>query len=327
MSGAVRNFLVMFFLFLLIFGICGHFIATELIPSMINDGDEDSFADSESVMDSQTEESIPENNNESKPVVSGATYTFAFLCLGPEDELVSVYLMHVNEGYKSCVSASIPAYSATEVGGSTLNEIYKFKGSDFLIKKLQYLTGFVVDDHATLYTVDIKGNGHTVTALSNRLGYRYRINDAFKYPNPLYEGDIVGEESEEVSEEVDISGDDDDGEYFTIEPNSYALNGITNGLNNYSILLDPEWNPNAHEIFQELFKRIFDDKEICSNVSEQNSIMNFMENETFSSYTNSTAAKYLFKYKNQHFECECQRISDWDNVKNTILAKEQGENE
>ena len=163
MSGAVRNFLVMFFLCLLIFGICGHFIATELIPSMINDGDEDSFVDNDSVLESQPEESVPEYNNENDSVVSGASYTFAFLCLGPDDELVSVYLMHVNEGYKSCVSASIPAYSATEVGGSTLNEIYKFKGSDFLIKKLQYLTGFVVDDHATLYTVDIKGNGHTVT--------------------------------------------------------------------------------------------------------------------------------------------------------------------
>lgn len=327
MSSAIRNFLVMFFLFLLIFGICGHFFITELVPGFISANDNTSEAESNTA-DAESVVSNPSNGTaDSEQEISGATYTFAFLCLGLDNELMHVYLVRVNDGYKTCVSASIPAYSTTETGGSTLEEIYRFKGRDFLIRKLQYLTGYAIDDYATLYSADYHKNSHTVVTLSNRLEYRFRVNEAFEYPDPNYEDyeePTLEEGSEESMEEETSFEPAVPGEYFTVEPNSYALHGITNGLTNYLILLDSEWNPNAHEIYEELFKRIFDDRKIKDDVSMQNTVMNYMEDKSFSDYTSSTASKYLFKYNNQHFEYECHRISDWDDLKNTFIAKEKG---
>lgn len=337
MSSAIRNFVVMFFLFLIIFGICGHFIATNLVPDLIASEDDENNSNvvNGDVSSELSVEHEHGNDNESEPDDSQyETYTVAFFCLGLEDELVEIYMVHINDGYKTCVSASIPAVSTAEVGGFTFEQIYRKNGIEHLVNKLKYLTGYTIDDHACLKAVDRNGRGHSITDLSKRFGYNYRINEAFEYPDPLYEiyqdkleNDRFNE-NEESSEAVSEESVEDKtpDEFFTVQPDNYSLHGITNGLNNYTILLDSEYNPNAHAIYGDFFKRLLNNKDIVNSVDEQKTVLKCFENKTFSidNYESTEAAKYLFKYENQHIDCPCEKISDWDNVKNTLKAKEQG---
>ncbi len=337
MSSAIRNFIVMFCLFLIFFGICGHYFATTLVPDLISARDSDtgnSDAD-------DREQSVDENNgiigddnlSNTEDDTEYDTFTMAFFCLGLEEELVEIYMVHVNDGYKTCVSASIPASSTAEIGGFSLMEIYKKNGVDYLVKKLQYLTGYTIDDYATLLAVDRNGKGHSVTDLSKRFGYHYRLNEAFEYPDPLYviykdkleNGEI---EEEEISEESGDAVTDNDApnEYFTVEADNYDLLAITNGLKNYVILLDSKYNPNAHVIFEEFLKRMLENDELKKNLDKQASVMKCFEDKTFSDieYKDTKVAKYLFKYENQQTAFKCEKISDWDNIKNTLKAKEKG---
>ncbi len=339
MSSAIRNFIVMFLLFLLIFGICGHFIATKLIPGLI-EGNDTPFQD-DSTATSSTDESAEEflsSDLSAEDELIGNSKSVAFLCLDKNKELVSIFVIHTNDGYKTSVSSTITGNSTTEINGASLAELYRLNGADYIINKLQYLVGFKINDHATLYSIDVEGKGHTISELSVYLGYRYRLNESFQYPNPYYkepeqneesyDSVLSGEESVESMEESTASGesiDSDNPEFITIEPNSYALNGITNGIKNSEILLDSEWNPNAYMIFQDLFKRMLEDNSIKSDKAKQAAIFNYFEEKTFSDFNDLEVSEYLFEYANEHFECDCEKISDWDDVKDTFIAKIKGD--
>lgn len=333
MVSGIRNFVVTFFLFLVVFGIIGHFVVNDVVPALIEGDSEESLPEESgdgNVSDTSESESV--SVPESSEAVSGNSYTFAFICLGLEEELVGVYLTHVNDGYETCVSAILPGTAKTEITGSTLAQIYRLKGKEFLIEKIRYLTGLKVDDCATLHSVDTNGTGRSITELSNYLDYRYRINTAFEYPNPLYKPEApedsgeVSEESGESSEESVDSGEDiTKKEFITIPAGSYSLKGITEGIQNYRLLLDPKYNPEAHSICQELLTQMLADTSMVGNSSKQATVMNFFKDLSFSKYESSDAAKYLFNsFDKETFVCNGGAGAEWDVAKDHFKTLEKG---
>ncbi len=345
MSSALRNFIVTFFLFLIIFGIGGHVLATNVIPSIINseanaDSSDDKDApdnignENENLSDGFLSDEDNSINNDFNNNEASDTYTIAFFGLGIDEELVEIYMIHVNKDYKTSTSVSIPGSSTAEVGGFTFEELYRKNGADFLVNKLLYLTGYTIDDYACLKAVDRNGRGHSITDLSKRYSFNYRVNEAFEYPDPSYESYREQLENDEIKqdEESEETSSDESmepvirNEYFTVDPGNYALHGITNGINNYAILLDSEYNPNAYTIYEDFFKRIVNNLSSKDNLDDQVALFRCFDDKTFSvdSYANTDVAGYLFKYNNQQVSCNCEKISDWDNLKSILKAKEKG---
>ncbi|MBE6677914.1 MAG: hypothetical protein E7597_03870 [Ruminococcaceae bacterium] len=341
MSSALRNFIVTFILFLIIFGIGGHVLATNVIPSIISseanaDSSDDNTDNNENV--NLPEENLSDENNSTNDDFDSSkicdTYTIAFFGLGVNEELVEIYLIHINKDYKTSTSVSIPGSSTAEVGGFSFEDLYRKNGAEFLVNKLLYLTGYTIDDYACLKAVDRNGRGHSITDLSKRYTFNYRVNEAFEYPDPSYESYreqmennevLSDEESDEVSSEESTEPIIRN-EYFSVEPGNYALHGITNGINNYAILLDSEYNPNAYAIYEDFFKRIVNNLSSKDSIDDQAALFRCFDNKTFSvdNYAGTDVANYLFKYNNQQISCDCEKISDWDNLRTILKAKEKG---
>lgn len=336
LSSAVRNFIVIFLLALLGFGILGTLFVDDILPKLISESNKDDETGADNTT-SDVEQSQESDDSESfsNIAVEGNTYTFAFFCidsLDTEDELLCVYLTRINDGYKTSVSAIIPGDAHTELGGASLKRMYKNYGVEHVIKKLYYLTGLEVDDYALLYTYDRNGTGRSITDLSKYLDYRYRLSATFDYPNPLYvpEQNLPEENSTEISgesfEEPEISGDGTGiAEFISVPIGNYALHGITEGVLNYIMLLDPEYNTNAYVIFSDLVERFLSDGNVIGNISKQTKIFDYFRGKSFSDYQSSDASKYLFNtFEKTSFVCTGGGSADWDVVKEHFKALETG---
>lgn len=316
MSSAVRNFLVVFFLALLGFGILGHFIATVAVPSFVYDDGQTDFSSEDVVSEEEVEST--DDTVSTDTVVSGNKFNFAFICLDTNDKLAGVYLMHTDDGYKTCVSVSIPGNASVENNGafSTLSQLYSDKGEDFLLTKLYYLTGCKIDEHASVCAVDTSGNGRDVTQLSTYLKYTYKIKESFEFPNPNYNR---GEADPESSED----NPNDNMEFITVEAGSYALNGQTNDVQNDKMLLDTQYNKNAFEIYNDLLTRIINDETLVGNTQKQTKIMGYMLNKSFRDYGNSGAGLYLF---NDYVKASINYSGTggaWDEIREAIKTLER----
>lgn len=326
MSSSIRNFIVVFLSFLLLFGICGHFIVNDIVPGLM---DKDDTAELDSLSEPITDNissntsTIGDFFNSSDDVptfdVEEASYNFAVFCLDLDEELVGVYAIHVNDFYKSQVTTFIPGTATTEIGGSTLAQLYKFKGKDFFLEKLYYLTDLKFDDYCTLYSFDKDGGGKSITELSSYLEYKYRINTPFEYPNPEFSSDIPNNESaDESADSVDDneSTEAKNEEYYTVPAGSYSLNGLTEGLQNYKMLLDSEYNPNVPDIFEELLSRLFSDTKILNDSSRQAKVMKYFTDTSYGNFSVGSAVSAVFNnYTKNSFVTTAGGINDWDNVK------------
>ena len=219
MSG-LRNFLIVFLLALLGFGVLGHFIATSIVPSLI-EGDDSVVAESSDGVLSEDTGSDSEDSvsSEENLVVEGNTFNFAFFCMDINDRLAGIYILHTHDGYETCVTVPIPSTASVENNGAytTLEKLYADYGKDFMLTKLYYLTGCKIDEHATLSAVDRDGRGRNITELSTYLKYTYKVTEEFDYPNPDF---IDGDNGEDSSGEESV---EKLGEYIKIEAGSYAL--------------------------------------------------------------------------------------------------------
>lgn len=309
LSGALRNFLVVFLLALLGFGIIGHFIATVAVPALT--AEEES-----STVSSASEDSLPpvessEDDTASVDVpVSGTAYNAAFFCFDANDKLAGVYLVHTNDGYKTCVGVTVPGDASVENNGaySTLAQLYENEGKDFLLTKLYYLTGCKIDEYADLCAIDKSGDGRNITRLATYMQYTYRLTEGFEYPNPDYDH---GEES----------GDND--EMLNIEAGSYALNGETEGIKNEKLLLDLEYNVNAFDIYTDTLTRLLSDSSLASDTARQTKIMGYMLNKSFGDYNTSGAKQYLF---NDYVKATISYSGTggaWDEIREAIKTLER----
>lgn len=320
MQSAIRNFIIVFVLALLGFGILGHFIATSAVPAFIKDGfDADrSVADSSDVVSEDLTQGDEISPDTSETTVEGNTYNFAFFCLDPNSKLAGVYLVRTHDGYKTCITVSLPGNASVESNGAytTLTKFYADNGKESTVKKLYYLTGCRIDEYATLAAADLEGKGRTITALSTYLSYTYRITKEFRYPNPNY---IIG----------GVGGDDessqpfDNNEYIQIAPGSYALNGETNGVPNDRMLLDTEWNPNAFDIYNELLTRMLYGAENAASASRQTTIFGYLAEKSFRNYEGSGASAYLF---NSFYKANVPYSGTggaWDEIREAIKTLER----
>ncbi len=316
MSG-LRNFIIVFLLALLGFGILGHFIATSIVPSLINDGDDvaaESSADSSEESDDTSLDSLVSADTP----VSGNVFNFAFFCLDINDRLAGVYLLHTNDGYETCVSVPIPGDAIVENNGAyiPLDKLYEDNSRDFILTKLYYLTGCKIDEYACLKAVDADGRGRNITELSTYLKYTYRIGEEFEYPNPDY---IEGAEGNESSEDA---SSDTAGEFIVVQAGSYALNGKTDGVLNELMLLDTEYNPNAFDIYSELINRMINDGGIAGSKSKQAMIFNYIADRSFRNYDGSGASAYLFNSFRKASFAYSKTGGAWDEIREAIKTLE-----
>lgn len=318
MSSAFRNFLVVFLLALLGFGVIGHIIATVSVPSLVSDFDEVDASSTDDHVSNDTSVSV-DNNISSDTPVSGTRYNFAFICLDMNEKLAGVYLVHTNDGYKTCVSVPIPGSALVENNGafSTLEKLYANEGKDFVLKKLFYLTGCKIDEFVTVCALDSSGGGKSVTQLSSTLKYTYKISKGFDCPNPYYNrGEIDTEESADVNSNEFL-------ETIKIEPGSYALNGKTNDVENDKMLLNIDYNPNAFDIYSEMLTRIINDSSFVGNTSKQTKVLGYMHNKSFRDYSSSGAALYLFNdYVKASFKYSGSGGA-WDELREAINTLER----
>lgn len=318
MSSAFRNFLVVFLLALLGFGVLGHVIATVAVPSFVSDFAE---TDTSSTDDEVSDDSVvsEEDTVSSDVLVLGTRYNFAFICLDINEKLAGIYLVHTNDGYKTCVTVPIPGSAMVENNGAflTLERLYADEGKDFVLKKLFYLTGCNIDEFVTVSAVDSSGNGKNITQLSTSLKYTYRISKGFECPNPYYNrGEIDPEESADVNSNEFL-------EMITVEPGSYALNGKTNDVENDKMLLNIEYNENAFDIYSEMLTRILNDASNVGNASKQTKILGYMHDKSFRDYSGSGAAVYLF---NDYVKASFKYTGSggaWDEMREAINTLER----
>ncbi len=278
MLSGLRNFIIVFLIALLGFGVIGHILANSTIPSFVEgngDNEESSDVSNEfvSVEDSSKDESVSKE--------SGETYSLAVLCVDLDKALASVFFVHTNDGYETCVYTSVSGKAPIENNGaqSTLSKIYADNGTDYLITKLKFVLGYDIDGYAVLDAVDASGKGRSITELATELSYVCNIKVPFNYPNPNYVAppiSLPNEETSEISEEgisEDISGDgtDNNGRFINIPAGSYALNGTmvltgpTDKIPNYQVLLDSNYNIYAHEIYEAVLEKFFFESKSTNN--------------------------------------------------------------
>lgn len=317
MSG-LRNFLIVFLLALLGFGVLGHFIATSIVPALI-DGDDVVDESSADVSDDGSgEESSEDTVSVDDAPVAGNTFNFAFFCLDINDKLAGVYLLHTNDGYETCVSVPIPGDAMVENNGAytTLSKLFADNGGDFMLTKLYYLTGCKIDEYACLRAVDTDGKGRNITELSTYLKYTYRISEEFEYPNPDY---IEGAEDNEASADTSSDGGS---EFIVIKAGSYALNGKTDGVLNELMLLDTEYNPKVFDVYSELINRMINDGGIAANKTKQATIFNYIADRSFRNYEGSGASAYLFNSFRKASFAYPRTGGAWDEIREAIKTLE-----
>lgn len=315
----LRNFIVVFLLALLGFGILGHFVATSIVPSMM-EGDDGSESETSEVVsnDAGSEDSSDDISVDDSAVIEGNTFNFAFFCTDINDKLAGIYIIHTHDGYETCVTVPIPATAFVENNGAytTLDKLFADYGKDFMITKLYYLTGCKIDEHATLSAVDVDGKGRNVTELSTYLKYTYKITEEFEYPNPDFVDGDNGNESEDVSEEIA-------GEFIKIETGSYALNGKTDGILNEQMLLDTEYNPNAFDIFSELITKMLNDSALAGNKTKQATVFNFIADKSFRNYDGSGASAYMFNDFRKASFAYSGTGGAWDEIREAVKTLER----
>lgn len=316
MSG-LRNFIIVFLLSLLGFGLLGHFLATNVAPNFINGNDsEDVISKDESSEESSYD--VSEDSSAKDLLVEGNTFNFAFFCMDINDNLAGVYLLHTHDGYETCVTVPIPGTAFVENNGAytTMTKLYADYGKNFMITKLFYLTGCKIDEYATLSAVDLDGKGRNVTELSTYLKYTYKVKTEFEYPNPNY---IGGGDHFESSEDVSA---EDVPEFIKVAAGSYALNGNTEGVLNEQLLLDTEYNPNAFDIYVELLSKMINDGAITSNPNKQATIFNYIPERSFRDYAGSGASAYLFNsFRKANFD-HPGTGGAWDEIREAIKTLE-----
>lgn len=315
---AVRNFLIVFLLALLGFGILGHFIATSVVPAMIGGDDAVDEGSADLSFDVSAEESSEDASSEDEVLVTGNTFNFAFFCFDINDKLAGVYLLHTNDGYETCVSVPIPGDAMVENNGAytTLSKLFADNGGDFMLTKLYYLTSCKIDEYACLRAVDTDGKGRNITELSTYLKYTYRIGEEFEYPNPDY---IEGAEDNEASDDASAEGMN---EFIVIKAGSYALNGKTEGVLNELMLLDTEYNPKAFDIYSELINKMINDAGIAGNKSKQATIFNYIADKSFRNYEGSGASAYLFNDFRKASFAYPKTGGAWDEIREAIKTLE-----
>ncbi len=316
MSG-LRNFIIVFLLSLLGFGVLGHFIATGIVPNLIKGDETENVASTDESTEDISSDLIADSSV-GEQIIEGNTFNFAFFCMDINDKLAGIYLLHTHDGYETCVTVPIPGTAFVENNGAytTITKLYADYGKDFMVTKLFYLTGCKIDEHATVSAVDLDGKGRNVTELSTYLKYTYKIKDEFEYPNPNYiEGGTNHESSDEVStEEI--------GEFITIKAGSYALNGTTEGVLNEQLLLDTDYNSNAFDIYLELLNKMINDGAIASNPNKQATIFNYLPERSFRDYAGSGASAYLFNsFRKASFE-HPGTGGAWDEIREAIKTLE-----
>lgn len=321
MSG-LRNFLIVFLLALLGFGVLGHFIAVGIVPALIK-GDDTVAVESEDAVVSEdgSTESFDDISYET-PVIEGNTFNFAYFCMDINNKLAGVYLIHTHDGYKTCVTVPIPGTASVENNGAytSLEQLYGDYGKDFMLTKLYYLTGCKIDEHATLSAVDRDGRGRNITELSTYLKYTYRVTEEFDYPNPDFiDGDNWGESSEAGEEDVSV---EKPGEYINVETGSYALNGKTEGILNEQLLLDTEWNPNVFDIFSELINRMINDSGLAADKNRQSTIFSYIADKSFRDYEGSGASAYMFNDFRKASFAYSGTGGAWDEIREAIKTLE-----
>ena len=317
MSG-LRNFIIVFLLALLGFGILGHFIATGIVPALI-DGDDAESEVSELVSSEDPSTDLSEDASTDSPkVIECNVFNFAFFCTDVNDILAGVYIIHTHDGYETCVSVPIPGSAFVEHNGAytTLDKLYSDYGKDFTITKLYYLTGCKIDEHATLSAVDRDGKGRNITELSTYLKYTYKISEEFDYPNPDF---IDGEGNEENSEEASKENAD---EFITVKAGSYALNGKTEGLLNYQMLLDTEYNPDVFDIFSQLINKMLNDTSVVQSPNKQAGIFNYIASKSFRVYQGSGASAYLYNDFRKASFAYSGTGGAWDEIREAIKTLE-----
>lgn len=318
MSG-LRNFIIVFLLALLGFGILGHFIATSIVPALI-EGGEPAVDESKDIVsvDGESSESKDELSSEADTVIEGNTFNFAFFCMDINDKLAGIYLLHTHDGYETCVTVPIPGTAFVENNGAytTMDKLFADHGKDFMLTKLYYLTGCKIDEYATLSAVDRDGRGRNITELSTYLKYTYKVTEAFEYPNPDFiDGDVNEESAEDASKEAL-------GEFIKVEAGSYALNGKTDGILNEQLLLDTEWNPNVFDIFSELLNRMINDPSFATNKNKQATIFNYIADRSFRNYEGSGASAYLFNEFRKASFAYSGTGGAWDEIREAIKTLE-----
>lgn len=319
MFSSLRNFFVVFLISLLGFGILGHCIVTIAVPALIS-GEEESAAEESSVQSDDASGISEDSSEDAEQKQSGNAFTFAFFCTDVNDELAAIYIVHTDDGYETCTGALLPGTASLENNGAatTLKRLYLDNGRDYLLQKLRFLTGYAIDEYASLAAVDSSGMGRSIVELSTYLGYTYRISTAFTYPNPNYNGDSVTED-----ESADESADGAE-EYIVVAAGDYALNGRTQGVSNYELLLDTEWNAGAHEIYGEMIRRLLNDASYAGNPGRQELVFDFMMNKSFASYSASNAAKYLFNDYEKGYASYTAGSGAWDELKLELKTLEKG---
>ncbi len=342
----LRNFIVIFLIALIGFGVAGHFLATSIIPSLISgDGDTEISDDNTTSEESgisgiESEESVPAKE-------SGEGYSFAVLCLDLKEELSSVFFVHTNDGYETCVYTTIPGKIPLENNGaeSTLARIYKDNGAEFFLEKLRFITGYQIDGYAVLNAVDTTGNGRSITDLATHLNYTCKITVPFSYPNPNYiepsldssevfedssteastDESFDFETSEELISEDETSAPDTSSEFIVIQPGDYALNGFIplNGqadkLQNYLVLLESQYNIYAHEIYTDVLKKVFVEKAYGtdSKAFDYFSVLK-IDKETAMKHLFNDFEKFEYKYP--------ETAEAWNEAVAALRELEMGEN-
>ncbi len=340
MFSGLRNFIVVFLVALLGFGVAGHFLAVEIIPTLIKGDNTSDISVDES---SNDELSSDYESTESQPIrESGEQYTFAVLCIDLEEELSCVYFIHTNEGYETCTYTTLSGKLPVENNGaeSTLARVYKDNGADFFVNKLNYITGYTVDGFAILDAMDKSGNGRCVTELASSINYTCKISVPFSYPNPNYvdpslsiddsSDDTTSEETSVFESSIDetsteeTSAPDTNSEFIMVPVGDYALNGFfplegqADKLPNYRVLLDSKYNIYANDIYTDILEKIF-----IINTSENVKVFEYFS--TLSA-NEDMAAKHLFNdYKKYKYEYP-QNVNSWDEAIAALRELELGEN-
>ncbi len=315
MSGAIRNFAVVFLLALLGFGIIGHYVSTVAIPSFV-EGEED-VTSSEDLESSEDNDISADDNVSAEIPVEGNEYNFAFICTDVNNKLAGIYLVHVDEGLEISINISVPGSSNVENNGAitTLSQLYEDEGEKYLLKKLYYLTGCEINDHAYLCAVDNGGKGRDITQLSTYLKQTYKLTKDFKYPNPNFNRGDIGEDS---GDEVSVDSE----EYIVVEAGSYALNGKTEGVRNDLMLLDTRYNNNAFKIYSELLSGIVNDIALFGDSAKQAKILGYTLNKSFGDYASSEASEYLFNDYVKASISHSGTSGTWSDIRQDIKALE-----
>ena len=336
MFSGLRNFIVVFLIALLCFGVAGHFLALNIIPSLIEgDGEESSH---EEISDESPSQSLDESTYSGAVKESGESYSFAVLCLDLDGELSGIFFMHTNEGYKTCVYTTVPGATPLENNGaeSTLARIYQANGIEFLLEKMKYITGYTIDGYAVLNAVDTTGNGRSITDLATYLNYTCKITVPFSYPNPNYIDPSLqpDDSSSEISEDSSVeftenstetTEPDTSSEFIVIPAGDYALNGFVplagqaEKLQNYLVLLNSQYNIYAHNIYTDVLELIFIDK---NNYDTDKIFAYFSEYEI----DRDIASKHLFNNFDKYEYRYPETAEAWNEAVAALRELEIGEN-